>query len=188
MGDGNMERDTKWKIVNRETIQLGRFQFIKDDVILPSEKPFTFSYLNFAEGVCVLPITNDRQVVCIRQYRHAIQDWQWELPAGLIDENLTPLEAAKKELKEETGYTAQNWISLGSFFPSPGSTNERIHLFAALDLEPGRQQLEASEQIHVHLLEWEALMDLVKRGEFQHGPGIATILRYMTQFGQIQES
>jgi ADP-ribose pyrophosphatase len=92
------------------------------------------------------------------------QDWQWELPAGMIEKNLTPLEAAKKELKEETGYTSQNWISLGSFLPSPGSTNERIHLFAALDLEPGRQQLEASEQIHVHLLKWETLMDIVKRG------------------------
>jgi ADP-ribose pyrophosphatase len=178
-----MERETKWKIVNRETIQLGRFQFIKDDVILPTEKTFTFSYLNFAEGVCVLPMTNDGQVVCIRQYRHTIQDWQWELPAGLIDENLTPLEAAKKELKEETGYIAHNWISLGSFLPSPGSTNERIHLFAALDLEPSRQHLEESEQIHVHLLKWEALMDLVKQGEFQHGAGMAAILRYMTQLG-----
>jgi ADP-ribose pyrophosphatase len=180
--------DRKWKIVNRETMQFGRFQFIKDDVILPSEETFTFSYINFAEGVCVLPITNDGQVVCIRQYRHALQDWQWELPAGMIDENLTPLEAAKKELKEETGYTSQNWISLGSFLPSPGSTNERIHLFAALDIEPGRQHLEPSEQIHVHLLKWETLMDLVKRGEFLHGAGMAAILRYITQFGQNQES
>jgi ADP-ribose pyrophosphatase len=174
-----MEIETKWKIVNRETIQVDRFQLIKDDVILPSEELYTFSYLKFAEGVCVLPITNDGQAICLRQYRHALQNWQWELPAGLIDENLTPLEAAKKELEEETGYTAQNWMSLGSFLPSPGSTNERIHLFAALDLEPRRQNLEASEQIHVYLLKWEELIDLVKRGEFQHGAGMAAILRYM---------
>jgi ADP-ribose pyrophosphatase len=176
-----MKREMKWKIVNRETIQVGRFQLAKDDVILPSEEPYTFSYLKFAEGVCVLPITNDGQAVCLRQYRHAVRDWQWELPAGLIDKNLTPLEAAKKELEEETGYTAHNWISLGSFLPSPGSTTERIHLFAALDLEPGRQNLEASEQIHVYLLKWEELIDLVKEGEFQHGAGMAAILRYMTK-------
>jgi ADP-ribose pyrophosphatase len=177
-----MERETKWKIVHRETIKMDRFQLVKDDVILPAEKPHTFSYVKFGEGVCVLPITSDGNVVCLRQYRHAVQDWQWELPAGLIDDHLTPIEAGKKELEEETGYTAQNWISLGSFLPSPGSTNERIHLFAALDLVPSRQNLEATEQILVYHLKWEELIDLVKRGEFQHGAGMAAILRYMTTF------
>jgi len=173
--------EAKWNVVERETIQADRFEIVKDRVVLPSQEPYTFSYMKLAEGVCVLPITNDGKAVCLRQYRHTVQEWQWELPAGRMDEHLSPLEAAKKELEEETGYTARNWISLGSFLPSPGSTNERIHLFAALDLEPGRQNLEQGEHIHVYLLKWEELIALVGSGEFQHGAGLAAILRYKTR-------
>jgi len=176
-----MKRETKWKKLHREIIKADRFEIVKDHVVLPSQEPYTFSYMKLAEGVCVLPITNDKKAICLRQYRHAVEEWQWELPAGRIDEHLSPLETAKKELEEETGYTAQNWISLGSFLPSPGSTNERIHLFAALDLTPGEQNLEQGEHIHVHLLPWEKLIDLVRDGEFQHGAGLAAILRYMTK-------
>ncbi|WP_257985125.1 NUDIX hydrolase [Bacillus sp. T33-2] len=89
----------------------------------------------------MLPITQDNQVLCLKQYRHAIKSWQWELPAGMIDEGYTPIDTAKKELVEETGYAAREWQDLGSFYPSPGSTTEEIFLFAARGLikEFGKQ-------------------------------------------------
>ncbi|MGV3489612.1 MAG: NUDIX hydrolase, partial [Tuberibacillus sp.] len=109
--------------------------------------------------------------------------WQWELPAGAIEPGEEPFEAAKRELKEETGYVARNWISLGIFYPSPGSTSEEIFLFAATDLEKGEQELESSEQIRLHELGKEELRTLIQDGDFRHGGGLAAILRYAVKTG-----
>lgn len=168
-----------WKIKSSNKQKVDRFGITVDEVILPNGDEKPFSYVDFAKGVCILPITEDGEVLCLKQYRHAIKSWQWELPAGMIDtEDSPPIETAKRELEEETGFTAEQWLDLGSFYPSPGSTSEEIFLFAAAGLRAGEQQLENSEQIEVHNISMEKLKDLVKKGEFQHGAGLAAILRY----------
>lgn len=150
-----------------------------DEVTLPNGEDKTFSFLNFAKGVCILPITEDNEVLCLKQYRHSMKSWEWELPAGMIDaDDQTPIETAKRELEEETGYSAEHWLDLGSFYPSPGSTSEEIFLFAAAGLIPAQQKLESSEQIEVHNISMEKLKTLVQQGEFKHGAGLAAILRY----------
>jgi ADP-ribose pyrophosphatase len=169
----------EWKINNSMDVKVDRFGITIDKVTLPNNEEKTFSYLNFAKGVCILPITEDHKVLCIKQYRHSIKNWQWELPAGMIDhDDLPPIETAKKELEEETGYSAEEWLDLGSFYPSPGSTSEEIFLFAAADLRVSEQNLENSEQIELHKISMEELKNLVKNGEFKHGAGLAAILRY----------
>ncbi|WP_160725899.1 NUDIX domain-containing protein [Bacillus sp. USDA818B3_A] len=168
-----------WKIKSSDKKKVDRFGITIDQVELPNGEEKTFSYLDFAKGVCILPITNDHEVVCLKQYRHAVNSWQWELPAGMIDsEGELPLDVAKRELEEETGYVAEHWLELGSFYPSPGSTTEEIFLFAAAGLTPTEQKLEASEQIELHYLQMEELKELVIKGEFMHGAGLAAILRY----------
>ncbi|MFC4802601.1 NUDIX hydrolase [Neobacillus sp. GCM10023253] len=168
-----------WKINSSKNEKLDRFQITMDQVILPNGEEKTFSYIDFAKGVCILPITDNNEIVCIKQYRHAMKSWQWELPAGMIDDNdPTPLETAKRELEEETGYKGEHWLDLGSFFPSPGSTSEEIHLFAAAGLTATEQNLESSEQIEVHKISMKDLNNLIKSGEFKHGAGLAAVLRY----------
>ncbi|MED3563087.1 NUDIX hydrolase [Bacillus xiapuensis] len=168
-----------WKINNSNKKTIDRFGVIVDEVTLPNEEETTFSYLDFAKGVCVLPITEDNKVICLKQYRHAIKSWEWELPAGMIDEaDLPPIETAKRELEEETGYSAEHWLDLGSFYPSPGSTSEEIFLFAAAGLTATEQNLENSEQIELHKISMEELKTLIKLGDFKHGAGLAAILRY----------
>ena len=168
-----------WKISNSIDIKVDRFGITVDKVVLPNEEEKTFSFLSFAKGVCILPITDDQKVLCIKQYRHAIKSWEWELPAGMIDNDaLPPIETAKKELEEETGYSAEHWLELGSFYPSPGSTSEEIFLFAAAGLHASEQNLESSEQIELHKISMEELKNLVQNGEFKHGAGLAAILRY----------
>ncbi|KKK38763.1 NUDIX hydrolase [Mesobacillus campisalis] len=167
-----------WKLNSSVSVKVDRFQVVVDQVTLPDGDDKTFSYLNFAKGVCILPITPDHKVVCLKQYRHAFKSWQWELPAGMIEEGNDPLEAAKQELVEETGYAAEHWLELGSFYPSPGSTSEEIYLFAAAGLVAKGQHLENSEQLEVHELTMEELKELVENGEFNHGAGLAAILRY----------
>ena len=90
----------------------------------------------------------------------------------------TPIDSAKKELEEETGFVAEHWLDLGSFYPSPGSTTEEIFLFAAAGLTPSVQNLESSEQIELHYLSMEDLKELISQGEFKHGAGLAAVLRY----------
>ncbi|MEO2076681.1 MAG: NUDIX hydrolase [Bacillus sp. (in: firmicutes)] len=168
-----------WKVKNTTAAKVDRFGIAIDQVVLPNGEEKTFSYLDFAKGVCVLPITANKEVICIKQYRHAIKSWEWELPAGMIDPtDPTPLDSAKKELEEETGYVAEHWLELGSFYPSPGSTTEEIYLYAAAGLTPSIQSLESSEQIELHYLSMEELKDLISQGEFKHGAGLAAVLRY----------
>lgn len=168
-----------WKVKNTTAAKVDRFGIAIDQVVLPNGEEKTFSYLDFAKGVCVLPITANKEVICIKQYRHAMKSWEWELPAGMIDPtDPTPLDSAKKELEEETGYVAEHWLELGSFYPSPGSTTEEIYLYAAAGLTPSIQSLESSEQIELHYLSMEELKDLISKGEFKHGAGLAAVLRY----------
>lgn len=168
-----------WKVKSSTNEKVDRFQITMDQVVLPNGEEKAFSYIDFAKGVCILPITDNNEIVCIKQYRHAMKSWQWELPAGMIDDNdPTHLETAKRELEEETGYRAEHWLDLGSFYPSPGSTSEEIHLFAAAGLTETEQNLENSEQIEVHKISMKDLNNLIKSGEFKHGAGLAAILRY----------
>ncbi|MGG5255395.1 NUDIX hydrolase [Neobacillus sp. SM06] len=168
-----------WKINSSNNQKVDRFGITIDKVILPNGEEKTFSFLDFAKGVCVLPITENKDIICLKQYRHALKSWQWELPAGMIDHSETsPLAVAKKELEEETGYVAEHWLELGSFFPSPGSTTEEIYLFAAAGLKASQQKLESSEQIELHFIPMEELKEMVAKGEFKHGAGLAAILRY----------
>jgi len=168
-----------WKINSTYKEKIDRFTVIKDKVTLPNGDEKTFSYLDFAKGVCILPITEHNEILCLKQYRHAMKCWEWELPAGMIDKDSdSPLETAKKELEEETGFQAEHWLDLGSFYPSPGSTSEEIHLFAAAGLTASEQNLENSEQIDLHKLTMDELNTLIKNGEFKHGAGLAAILRY----------
>lgn len=168
-----------WNIKSSSKQKIDRFEINIDQVVLPNNEEKTFSFLDFAKGVCILPITNDHEVVCMKQYRHSIKSWEWELPAGTIDrDDSSPLDVAKKELQEETGYVAEHWLDLGSFYPSPGSTTEEIHLFAAAGLTMTEQSLESSEQIELHTVTMAELKELVVKGEFKHGAGLAAILRY----------
>lgn len=169
----------EWKINSSSTEKFDRFDITVDQVTLPNGDEKTFSYLDFAKGVCILPITTDNEVLCLKQYRHSLKSWQWELPAGMIDSaDQDPLETAKRELEEETGYTAEYWLELGSFYPSPGSTTEEIFLFAAAGLKSSEQNLENSEQIEVLKITMEELKNLIKNGEFKHGAGLAAVVRY----------
>ncbi len=168
-----------WKIRSSINQKVDRFGITIDKVILPNGEERIFSFLDFAKGVCVLPITENKEIICLKQYRHALKSWQWELPAGMIDHSETsPLAVAKKELEEETGYLAEHWLELGSFFPSPGSTTEKIYLFAAAGLKASQQKLESSEQIELHTISMEELKEMIAKGEFKHGAGLAAILRY----------
>lgn len=146
-------------------------------------KDMEYSYINIPAGVCVMPIYKGR-IVCIRQYRFPIRSWEYEFPGGFIDEGEEPCAAAARELAEETGLAAREIIELGYMYPSFGSTNERIYLFAAVCEEKGETQRELGELIDMHELEESEFNELVKQGKFSHGAGLAAWARYKSGAAQ----
>ncbi|WP_199624369.1 NUDIX domain-containing protein [Paenibacillus alkalitolerans] len=171
--------EPKWKVKQSRTTRFRFFDVVEEEVETGSGTEMKYEYVTGRQGVCVMPLLDGgRRVVCLRQYRHAIRSWQWEFPAGGLEEGVDALVMARRELSEETGYTAERWTDLGAFYPSFGFTTQSIHLFAAEELTAGEQHLEPGEELEVHILETEELVRLIANGEFRHGAGLAAVARW----------
>src|SRR3984957_16081951 len=113
---------------------------------------------------------DDAARVClVRQYRHGVTDFLWEIPAGKLDPGEAPQVCAVRELAEETGVAAKRWTSLGQFLPAPGIFTEVIHLYLARDLKVGKAAPDADEELEVMWLPLRDAMDKVLRGEWNDG-------------------
>ena len=109
----------------------------------------------------------------LKQYRHALRKYIWEIPAGTIDPQESVINCAKRELIEETGYSAKQWHKLGEMTPVPGYSDERIHIYLATDLLPAGQNLDRDEIINVHEIEFNKAMEMVNAGKIQDAKSIA---------------
>lgn len=174
------EERSPFHTLSSEKIRMGRFTVVEDRVrVHAQEQPY--DYLEIKEGVCILPFYRGN-VIVQRQYRYPVRSWQWEVPGGFVDAGETPAEAAERELREETGYGVKRLYPLGAFYPSFGSTNEKIHLFAAECGEQGSCEREPGEAIAVESLPMEEFRQLIRSGEFMHGAGLAAWARYSLAF------
>lgn len=137
-----------------------------------------FSYLRMHKGVCVLALVGS-DVLLVREHRFAVGGWQDELPAGTIDPGETPAEAAARELLEETGHRALGLEDLGSFYPSFGSTDEEIFLFAAeCDEHAVPLALDGGEELSAYRVPLAEVVRMVADGRIAHGAGIAALARW----------
>lgn len=129
-------------------------------------------------AVLILPIMDDKRIVMIRNQRFAVGKTLWELPAGTLDTNESPIETAKRELIEETGYQTQSIQPLCSFYTSPGICNEAMYAFTATNLSFVGQALEESEKITVELITWTQALNMIQEGIIVDGKTIAALLFY----------
>lgn len=136
------------RVLDRRTALRGRvFEVEVERVELPDGRRTELEILRHPGASAIVPITEDGQVVLIRQYRHAAGDYLWEIPAGTRDGNEDFLTCAQRELTEETGYTASTWVDLGEMLPAPGYASERIRLYLARDLARVARSPDADEVI-----------------------------------------
>jgi ADP-ribose pyrophosphatase len=112
----------------------------------------------------------------LNQYRHSIQQFLWEIPAGTLNPGEDPLEGAKRELMEEAGYRANHFEKLTEILPAPGYTDERIHIFLAGELEPVPQNLDTDEVLEVAHLSFEETLSMIQRGAIQDALTIVGLL------------
>jgi len=132
-----------------------------------------------AGSVVVLATRENRRepvVLLERQYRHAAESYLWELPAGRIDKGEKALAAAKRELLEETGYTAKRWKRILKFFASPGFVAEPMTVFWAQGLTPGPAQPEPDEVIEQHLVPLSKAVQMIQRGTIRDAKTISSVL------------
>ncbi|MGH9862249.1 MAG: NUDIX hydrolase [Candidatus Acidiferrales bacterium] len=127
-------------------------------------------------SVVVLPVLADGRVLLVRQYRYAAGEFLWELVAGHIEPEERLLAAARRELQEETGYTARRFELLGSFYPSPGFVSEKMHLYRATRLRPGRARPEADESFEVRAFSRRQLRRMLRRAVLRDAKTLVGVL------------
>ena len=161
-------------INSRITLHEGRvFNLVKEDYTLGNGVTSEMDFIQHPGAAAMVPMSNLTDVILIKQYRHAIREFIWEIPAGTLDPGESPLNCAQRELIEETGYSATEWHQLGTITPLPGCSDERIHIFMATGLKPAAQDLDDDEMLKVHPVKLEEALQMTLSGEIADGKTIS---------------
>jgi ADP-ribose pyrophosphatase len=151
-----------------------------DRVRLPHGREASMELVHHRGAAAVLPLLPDGRVVMISQYRYATGGMLLEIPAGGLEPDEEPVRCARRELAEEAGYDlgpGGELVSLGWIWTTPGFSDERIWLFLARGIVPGRQRLEADEVIEVVTLPWREAVEKARRGQIHDGKTVCALLR-----------
>ena len=149
-----------------------------DKVQLEDGTTSTREIVHHHGGACILPVDADGSVTMVRQFRYAFGEEIWELPAGKLEADEDPFEAAKRELSEECGLTADNYIDLGVVYATVGYDSEKIYLWAATGLHKGGQHLDAGEFLDVVRMPFEEALQKVLHGEIKDSKTQIGLMKY----------
>ncbi|MCR5089148.1 MAG: NUDIX hydrolase [Oscillospiraceae bacterium] len=150
----------------------------RDHVRLPNGHESIRELVRHIGAVCVVPVTDDRKVVVERQYRYPIDQVITEIPAGKLDSrDEDRLEGAKRELREETGITAEHWFDMGLYYPAAAYSDEKITMYLATGLHRGEQHLDEDEFLNVELVPLEELVEDITEGTITDGKTQVAILK-----------
>jgi ADP-ribose pyrophosphatase len=155
------------------------FRVRQDHVRWPDGHVGPYAYIQSASAVWVVPVTADRQVVLIRQFRYTLDDWCWEVPAGgFHDFTGSPIDLAKRELAEEVGGQSDDWLHVGSFRPGVSIMDKICHVVLARDVRLDRApQREPGEIIEVHQVPVARALEMAHNGEMVDGHSALALLR-----------
>ena len=152
-------------------------EVVTESVQLPNGTSIDLDIVRHPGASAVVPFVTDDEVLLIRQYRYATGGELWEVPAGKLDVGEDALTCARRELEEEAGQRAGRLEALGPMWASPGFTDEQIHLFAAFDLEPVPQRLEADEVIELEQMPFRRALEMVWSGEISDAKSQLALLK-----------
>jgi ADP-ribose pyrophosphatase len=168
------------RVVSSRTVYRGPvFWVTTDHVEEPGGVRARRDVIHHSGSVVVLAVDDSDKtprLLLERQYRHAAQDYLWELPAGRIDPGEAELKAAKRELLEETGYTASSWRRILKFYASPGFVAETMSVYLATRLQAGEAQPEEDEVIYKRMVPLPAALRMVMNGTIRDAKTISSVL------------
>lgn len=164
-------------VKSRQTLfEAGVFKLETEQIILENGVDTRVHLLRHPGASAIVPMLDARTVVLISQYRHALGGFVWEVPAGTLQgPQEEPLACARRELIEETGYRGNRFEKLGAITPSPGYSDERIHIFLATDLVADRQNLDRDEVLHVHAKPFDEALEMACNGNIVDAKTIAAL-------------
>jgi len=158
---------------------------IVEDVTLPNGVVTRLEFMTHPGASAVVPLHDDDTITILRQYRHAVGQYLWEVPAGKLDrKGEDPLACAKRELAEEAGLAAKEWTKLGSIYTTPGFCDEIIHLYLARSLEPVEQHLERDEVIEVHRMTLQEALAKIPTEEIRDTKTVGALLAAARMLGK----
>ncbi len=148
----------------------------KDKVTVKDGKTSFREIIEHNGGAALAALTDDGKLVMVKQFRKAVERDVLEVPAGKIEKGEDPLETAKRELREETGYTAVNIREIGKIYPSVGYTQERIYIYLCTGLTPGETDFDDNEALDIIEYDLEDLYRMALAGEIQDAKTLTAIL------------
>lgn len=165
------------------------FKVRHDTIVEPGGKRAERDVIRHNGSVVILALDSSKSrkdpwVVMERQYRHAANQYLWELPAGKLDSGEAPLAGAQRELKEETGYRAKKWRPLVEYFASPGFLGESMKVFLAEGLVAGDAHPEEDEQIELRLVRLSDVLRMIEKGAILDGKTLTSVLLYTRQIAK----
>jgi ADP-ribose pyrophosphatase len=172
------------ELVTSEVVYQGPlFRVLHDKLIEPGGKPSERDVIRHNGSVVILALDSSKSkkdpwIVIERQYRHAANQYLWELPAGKLDAGESPLAGAQRELEEETGYRAKKWKPLVEYYASPGFLGESMKVFLAEGLIPGDAHPEEDEQIEFRLVKLSEVLKMIEKGAILDGKTLTSVLLY----------
>ena len=167
----------KARVNSQKQIHKGRvFEMVTENLTLPNGVNVDLDLIRHPGASAMVPMPDEKTVMLIKQYRHAVGDYIWEIPAGTLDPGETPEICAERELIEEIGFSARSWQKLGEITPVPGYSDERIHIFLARDLIQTEQHLDHDELLHVHSMPFDKAIGMIFTGEIQDSKTINGLL------------
>ncbi len=168
------------KTIKRQKIYDGKvIKVFNDKVQLQNGKTAYREVVEHFQVSAIVAVDDENKVIIEKQYRYPIGKEIYEIPAGLIDEGETPIEAAKRELLEETGYAAESWQEITSFYPSAGMHDELVHIFLAKGIKKvAEQQLDNDEVLSFELMDLDELLKKIGKKEIVDGKTVVGLLMY----------
>lgn len=164
--------------ISSEEIFNGKIVHLFRDIVrLPNGKPATREVIRHVGAAAVVPLTDEGNVILVRQYRYPFAQVMLEIPAGKLDPSEEPLVCARRELLEETGYEAAEFVSLGVFYPSVAVLDEKIHLYLARNLTFRAANPDADEFLHVEQRPLNELVKDIMAGGVPDGKTQAAVLK-----------
>lgn len=175
----------KWKVLSQENlIHRPHLDAYKEKVELPDGRIYDeFYHLHFGPVVCIVAETPDGKLLMERQYRHAVKEVLTEIPAGIVEKDEEPLEAAKRELQEETGYAGGEWTPLSVEYAQGGVQDNKMYSFYAKGVTPhGQRHLDSTEDINVYLIDKQEVLGMLMNGEIKQAPLSPALWKYFALY------
>lgn len=171
-----------------EEIYKGRqFSFFKERITLPHNVDAEMAFVRHPGSAVIVPLFEDQTIGVIKQYRHVINEYIYEIPAGTMDIGESPAQCARRELEEETGYAASQFIALGKTYLLPAYSDEISHIYLAKNMIKTVQNLDEDEIIVVHRFKIRDILEMIDTGIIIDALSILAILRAI-QYIEIKQT